>query len=443
MASVATNNTKKVLSSIGFFALTLFVFSSLLIVSQPALAQMFCTVDQVTNEQVDDSDQPVISSDGNLIAFRSEADFIGENPESNDEIFIYNVADKVFTQATFATSGNSNRPFISRDGKLVSFSSRGNINGVPNNGSNQLFLYDVMTATNTQITNENENSGSSSISGDNTQIAFSSDADLTGGNPLNEDQIFLYDIAGNSFKQITNSVFGITDDPSSNFDGNLVAFESSADLTGQNPVPGGIRQIYLYNRDADILTQVTANTAGSNSVSGNLLDDTGSLFAFAGTGNPNGGGSNFPTGGSQIYFFDGNYPIEQITTSQDALARVGSISQDGSCIVFSSEDDITGQNPQGSVQVFIYDIASDEFTQVTNGSININGAPLANRDCSRITFNVRVRTDITNVSQIFVASCFDKSEFEVPTLSEWGLIAMASILGIVGFMVARRRKVMA
>lgn len=29
----------------------------------------------------------------------------------------------------------------------------------------------------------------------------------------------------------------------------------------------------------------------------------------------------------------------------------------------------------------------------------------------------------------------------VPTLSEWGLIAMASILGIVGFMVARRRKI--
>ncbi len=29
----------------------------------------------------------------------------------------------------------------------------------------------------------------------------------------------------------------------------------------------------------------------------------------------------------------------------------------------------------------------------------------------------------------------------VPTLSEWGLIAMAGILGIVGFMVIRRRKV--
>jgi len=31
----------------------------------------------------------------------------------------------------------------------------------------------------------------------------------------------------------------------------------------------------------------------------------------------------------------------------------------------------------------------------------------------------------------------------VPTLSEWGLIAMAGILGIVGFMVMRRKKVTA
>ena len=31
----------------------------------------------------------------------------------------------------------------------------------------------------------------------------------------------------------------------------------------------------------------------------------------------------------------------------------------------------------------------------------------------------------------------------IPTISEWGLIAMASILGIVGFMVIRRRKLTA
>jgi hypothetical protein len=32
---------------------------------------------------------------------------------------------------------------------------------------------------------------------------------------------------------------------------------------------------------------------------------------------------------------------------------------------------------------------------------------------------------------------------DVPTLSEWGLIAMAGVLGIVGYLVIRRKKVTA
>jgi hypothetical protein len=39
--------------------------------------------------------------------------------------------------------------------------------------------------------------------------------------------------------------------------------------------------------------------------------------------------------------------------------------------------------------------------------------------------------------------CLESEVSNVPTLSEWGLIALAGILGIVGFMVMRRRKVTA
>ncbi|MEK6223469.1 MAG: IPTL-CTERM sorting domain-containing protein [Thermodesulfobacteriales bacterium] len=37
--------------------------------------------------------------------------------------------------------------------------------------------------------------------------------------------------------------------------------------------------------------------------------------------------------------------------------------------------------------------------------------------------------------------CQEITPSNVPTLSEWGLIAMAGVLGIVGFMVIRRKKV--
>ena len=49
---------------------------------------------------------------------------------------------------------------------------------------------------------------------------------------------------------------------------------------------------------------------------------------------------------------------------------------------------------------------------------------------------------ITSGFEGAIFSC-DAISAQVPTLSEWGLIAMAGILGIVGFMVMRRRKVIA
>ena len=44
------------------------------------------------------------------------------------------------------------------------------------------------------------------------------------------------------------------------------------------------------------------------------------------------------------------------------------------------------------------------------------------------------------VKEIGICTGFEKN---VPTLSEWGLLAMASVLGIVGFVVLRRRMVTA
>jgi len=71
------------------------------------------------------------------------------------------------------------------------------------------------------------------------------------------------------------------------------------------------------------------------------------------------------------------------------------------------------------------------------------------------TSNVSVIDTATNVTvgppiavedgPFAVAICIVEPAAAIPTLSEWGLIAMAGILGIVGFMVMviRRRKVTA
>jgi len=81
--------------------------------------------------------------------------------------------------------------------------------------------------------------------------------------------------------------------------------------------------------------------------------------------------------------------IQQITDETSGDSEDSSINADGTRIAFQSDADINGGNPDGN-------------------------------------------------QEIYLAICFDLDDRVIPTLSQWGLIAMASILGIVGFMVLRR-----
>jgi len=80
--------------------------------------------------------------------------------------------------------------------------------------------------------------------------------------------------------------------------------------------------------------------------------------------------------------------------------------------------------PEGSVAFISSQIAG---LDPAGDSITINGLFYQWEDCEEL---VNELVGVRNARPI-------------PTLSEWGLIAMAGVLGIVGFMVMRRRKVTA
>ncbi len=77
------------------------------------------------------------------------------------------------------------------------------------------------------------------------------------------------------------------------------------------------------------------------------------------------------------------------------------------------------------------------------------GWELVDIDCSGVGVVIEPienGRDFTCLKIFDTASCTFRNEGpppSVPTLSQWGLIALAGILGIVGFMVIRRRKVTA
>jgi len=105
-------------------------------------------------------------------------------------------------------------------------------------------------------------------------------------------------------------------------------------------------------------------------------------------------------------------------------------------------------------QVPLQDPDSDHFaTGIPSGdSVTITEEPLPGWELVDIQCIATSGVDYSTEGSTLTINCLDDPgditctftnvllETQVPTLSEWGLIAMAGILGIVGLMVVRRRK---
>lgn len=96
MKSITTQAAEKVYQhskkAFGIFTLTLLLFSSFLILNQNTEAQqLVCpihAIKQITDETTGDSRFSSINADGTRIAFQSDANINGGNPDGNDEIYL-------------------------------------------------------------------------------------------------------------------------------------------------------------------------------------------------------------------------------------------------------------------------------------------------------------------------------------------------------------------
>ena len=169
--------------------------------------------------------------------------------------------------------------------------------------------------------------------------------------------------------------------------------------------------------------------------------------------------------GTLLYYGDGDTVIEYNTVTgvptgreyADCVMYNGAISPDGSRLYC-----VEGDQGAGGDDLFIYDIAVpggpidvvDLMDSTARGvAVSKDGArafvPLNDvlKVVDTVTFNLMPDIDLTceDARDIVIVQEIPPPPIvtEVPTLSQWGLIAMVGILGIVGFMVMRRRKVSA
>ncbi|KAF0190957.1 MAG: hypothetical protein FD165_2196 [Gammaproteobacteria bacterium] len=247
-----------------------------------------------------------------------------------------------------------------------------------------------------------------SVSADGSTTAFSSDADLVAGqNPLAIHSIFVMNSDGTGMRQLTHATSGDARYPKLSADGSVVVFESSSDLTGENP-PEAINvdtyttdtppqltvtttyspqpQIFVMNTDGTGLKQLThgvgyyalkPDISGDGSVIvfesnrdplGENTDNTKELFAIRADGT----GLKQLTVGSPIPQGAGYY-------IRDDASRNAVISADGTTVAFDSFQDLTPPlNDDRSDEIFVFDLAgyltaggnrADYVVQVTDTDI--------------------------------------------------------------------------
>ncbi|MFV1859541.1 MAG: TolB family protein [Anaerolineales bacterium] len=348
-----------------------------------AQTQDVCTtvVAEVTDSSFGVSDFwfATLDDSGNRITFASPRDWAGDNPGGAMRLFAYDATTEAFTQLNDENFGIFEMT-ANADGSLVALTSMGDLAGTNADGSLEVFLYNVISDTVTQITDSPLTgfdifSRVPVVSADGSQIAYISTDDPTGGNPGASAQIFLYDVAGGTFSQITNLAGDGTDvstwpvPGALSADGTRVAFSAPADLTGGNPDGG--HEIFLYDTTTISLTQVT-NTSGP--VGGFFMvglgrppmNADGTRIVYVSREDPTGAN---PDGGSEVFLYDATTVTTTQVTNIPALGgfpQYAQISGDGARISFSATADLTGGNSDGNMEFYLYDVATDTFTQLTD-----------------------------------------------------------------------------
>lgn len=324
--------------------------------------------------------------------------FDGEAPDGEVEDYRLCLVDRAMKptalcQITLVESGmgGSSGISISADGSRRVFTSNADLTGGNPDRNFEVFLFDAAAGALTQITHTRPPTNSSEpfLSGNGSTVFFFSTGDLAGDNFSRRRQVFSFDIAAGEFTQWT------FDDPffdsSSQYEsltvdhsGARAAFLSNADLTDENS--DGNYEVYLLDAMTGSLTQVTNHTTSTlpGEVSDPMISGNGGRIVF--TSDVDFTGNN-PDRSDEIFVYDIDAPeFTQITSASDAFLRVPKISFDGGRVVFDGVSNIAGANPDGNQEVFLYDFPSAMVTQITqtNGSLNVS--PWISGDGFRISF---------------------------------------------------------
>jgi Tol biopolymer transport system component len=264
----------------------------------------------------------------------------------------------------FRTVSNG-RVAANSTGSRMAFRSNGDYNGDNPNLEEQIWLASPNGAT-FDITRVTSLVGAGledpGISGNGQWVVFASDGDLVPpGNVDANYEIFRYDVTNDVFLQVTDTAGCRSGQPTVNDDGNRVAFLSDCDFG----FGSGDAEVVLWDgtfRGIDTTGCVNRVPRISRDLSGRYVTFvTDCDGQYAGLSNPDRGTEVVRWDSlTDLYLQVTNTPVGNSNDS-------ASPSADGRFIAFvSTADHESGQNPAGDFAVFLYDSLAASFLQLTD-----------------------------------------------------------------------------
>jgi len=171
--------------------------------------------------------------------------------------------------------------------------------------------------------------------------------------------------------------------PDISADGSAVVFGTGANLTGGN-ADGGL-DIFRIDADGSGVVQLTSGTGGEFSIFPRISAD-GTWCTLQSNGNFTGQNVDGSYEVFRVRATDGGQ-LQQLSIAHDSFSEPSpDISGDGSRIVYSSSSDPLGTNPEGNFEIFLFDAAGPTTTQLTSYAEGDSTRPRISQDGTFVYF---------------------------------------------------------
>jgi hypothetical protein len=346
--------------------------------------------------------QPVISADGNIVAFASAAsDLIAGRSHYFTQVYARNILEGttycVSTREDQFETGGSVFPSISADGRIVAFESMSkSLSPLDTDANRDIYFCNRETGEIQLASVNTAGTGSGNgwaysprISADGSTIVYSSESSNL--HPLDTEtqgDLFARRLTTNTTELIsinsagTSSGNSFTGSYSTSADGNRIAFTSGS--TDLNPLDAGTEaDVFVRDLIAGTTILVSVNVDGTGGANGEYTADAvicadGSKVAFTSSSTNLHHQASAP--GVKLFVRDLSEGITYLTAITEAFASP-TLSADGNIIAFASGE--TGLHPldtNGKGDVFVRNLATGAIQLV---SLNTDGTSSANRTSGR------------------------------------------------------------